>query len=129
MKRNILHYRKKLIFLLAVVLLFVLAGCAASAPAAAPELECVPTCPADIQPKPPAELLSMPSPSQMVPRITIDELRQKLESKADILVVDNRSKAEYDVDHIANAVSAPLSIILAGEWTFPPGTELIFYCA
>lgn len=129
MEWNRLHCSKKLIALLAVILLVALVACAAPAPATTPELEWAPTCPVDIQPGPPAELLSKPSPSQMVPRITIDELRQKLESKANILILDNRHKEEYDVDHIERAVSAPLSVILAGEWTFPPDAELIFYCA
>lgn len=131
MKRNSLHFWKESLYLFAVILVVILVVCAAPAPAPTPEEECAPACPTEplVQPppEPPVVPPTRPSPSEMVPRITIAELQQKLESKADILIVDNRHKEEYDVDHIKGAVSSPLSVIIAGEWTHPLDKELIFY--
>ena len=107
-------------------------ACAAPAPTSTPEPECAPACPTEplTNPSTPStEPSSRPSPSEMVPRLTIDELKQKMESKADILIVDNRHKEEYDVDHIKGAISGPLSVVIAGEWTSPLDKELIFYCS
>ena len=122
----------KLLSLVAVALLFALMACAALAPASIPEPEDAPSCPTEPMTDssiPSAEPSSRLSPSEMVPRITIAELQQKMESKADILIVDNRYKEEYDVDHIKGAVLATLSVIVAGEWTLPLDKELIFYCS
>ncbi len=137
MKRNSLHFWKESLYLLAAALaaalLVILMACAAQAPASVPQSECAPACPteplAQPPPEPPVVPPTRPSPSETVPRITTAELQQKLESKADILIVDNRHKEEYDVDHIKGAVSVPLSVIVAGEWTLPLDKELIFYCS
>jgi hypothetical protein len=69
-----------------------------------------------------------PIPEDMVPRISIDDLKQKMDSGADILIVDTRHRETYDVDHIKGAVSAPLDDIVAGKWQPPPDKELILYC-
>ena len=132
MKRDQTHYWKGLLYLVAAVLVVILMGCAAPAPTSTPAPECAPACPTAplTNPSTPStEPSSRPSPSEMVPRLTIDELKQKMESKADILIVDNRHKEEYDVDHIKGAISVPLSVVIAGEWTFPLDKELIFYCS
>jgi hypothetical protein len=69
-----------------------------------------------------------PTPEDSMPRISIDDLKQKMDSGADILIVDTRHKEEYDVDHIKGAVSAPMDDIIAGKWQPPAGKELILYC-
>jgi hypothetical protein len=69
------------------------------------------------------------SPSDMIPRITIEELKRKMDSKTAIVIVDNRSQAEFDVDHIKGAICVPLADVAAGGWTLPVDKELIFYCA
>lgn len=128
MKQKTLYYWKVALSLLALALLFGLMACATPAPVSTTETECAPACPVDIQPEPPAVASDRIAPSDRIPRITIAELRQKMESKANILIVDNRHKEEeYDVDHIKGAVSAPLSAILAGEWKPPLDKDLIFY--
>ena len=127
MKRNELHPRGMPLSLLAVAMLFISTACAAPASISTPEVDCVPACPVDIQPEPPVVTSDRIAPSERIPRISIDELRQMMESKANILIVDNRHKEEYDVDHIKGAVLAPLSAILAGEWKPPLDKELIFY--
>ena len=64
-----------------------------------------------------------------VPRVTVEELLQKMETGANILVVDTRERFEYDGEHIKGAVSAPFPEIASGEWVPPGDAEIIFYCA
>lgn len=126
-KQNVLFYWEWAFPLLTMGLLFAFVACAAPAPVSTIETECAPACPVDIQPEPVVVTPDRIAPSDRIPRITIAELKQKMESKANILIVDNRHKEEYDVDHIKDAVSAPLSAILAGEWKPPLDKELVFY--
>jgi hypothetical protein len=65
---------------------------------------------------------------ERIPRITIDELLQKIADNSNILIVDTRHAEEYEVDHIKGAISVPLDTILAGEWTPPADKEIILYC-
>jgi len=69
----------------------------------------------------------IPDTEEEVPRITVEELWQKMESGADILVIDNRKQAEYEIGHIKGAVSGPGEKIYLGEWKPPEGKELILY--
>jgi 3-mercaptopyruvate sulfurtransferase SseA len=92
------------------------------------------TAPADSAPTPATTPDSTPAipPSQRVPRITIDELLQKINSHADILIVDSRLDVEeqFDAGHIPGAIPVPLSKITDGQW-LPPvdqNQEIIFYC-
>jgi len=63
-----------------------------------------------------------------VPRMTIEELLQKIESGSDILIVDTQEKEEYDRAHIEGAVSVPYSVIAEGKWIPSRDTEIILYC-
>jgi len=65
---------------------------------------------------------------ERIPRITIDELLQKIADNSNILIVDTRHADQYEVDHIKGAISVPLSTIIAGDWTPPLDKELILYC-
>ena len=71
--------------------------------------------------------IARPSPEDLVPRISIEELKQKMDRGDDIVIVDTRTKPEYDIDHIQAAVSAPMADIIARKWLPPPGKELILY--
>jgi 3-mercaptopyruvate sulfurtransferase SseA len=70
-------------------------------------------------------------PSERVPRITIDELLQKINSHADILIVDSRLGVEklFAAGHIKDAIPVPLSTIMDGQWLPPADQEIIFYCS
>ncbi len=72
-------------------------------------------------------------PSERVPRITVDELLQKINSGSDIIIVDTRLDVEqqYKEGHITGAIAVPLSNITEGQWTAPAdlGKEVIFYCS
>ncbi len=109
----------RLISLIAVVLaLVVSSGCISGAP----------LLPSD-NTSPPSSSIT---PSERVPRIAIDELLQKINSQADILIVDCRIDVEklFADGHIPGAVPVPLSEIIDGQW-LPPANqnqEIIFYC-
>ena len=40
-----------------------------------------------------------------VPRITVEELKQLIDSKADIVIVDTRDSVSYDFGHIPGAIN------------------------
>ncbi len=63
-----------------------------------------------------------------VPRVSKQELLQKLESQANIIVVDTRGKQAYDIGHIKGAIYIPYSELMEGRWQPPPDKEVIFYC-
>jgi hypothetical protein len=116
-------------FLMSIVVLVMIAFIAC-APAQTPELP-APESPAtaeNITDNQADVSSARPIPEDSMPRISIDDLRQKMESGDDIIIVDTRHKEEYDVDHIKGAVSAPLDDIIAGKWQPPAGKELILYC-
>jgi len=113
MRQKIIHPFKGSILPVAMLTLFALVACTSS-PATTPE--------------PVQEPAARPAPSELVPRITIEELLQKMERGDNILVVDTRYKEQYDVDHIKGAVSAPLSTIIEGGWMPLSDKEVILYC-
>ena len=113
MGQKAIRYLKELTLPAAMFMLLALVACTSSP---TPALETVP------------EPAARPTPSERVPRITIEELLQKMESEANILVVDTRYKEQYDVDHIKGAISAPLSTITDGGWIPPSDKEIILYC-
>jgi len=81
---------------------------------------------------PEADVPSSTEPSssllETVPRITIDELLQKMADNSNIIIVDTRHAEEYEVDHIKGAVSVPLDTIVSGGWAPPADKEIILYC-
>jgi len=63
-----------------------------------------------------------------IPRITPEELNKMIESKADIVVVDNQPKTEYNKAHIPGAVNLPWAMEIEGPVDLPRGKLLILYC-
>jgi len=99
-------------------------------------VSCAPKTPSsavDSTPTPAATPDSTPliPPSERVPRITVDELLQKIDSHADILIVDSRIDVEklFADGHIKGAIPVPLSQIMEGQWLPPADQEIIFYCS
>jgi hypothetical protein len=101
--------------LLALVAVMIPLAFAACVPATAPEVDS------------PSSTGPSSSILERIPRITIDELLQKMADNSNILIVDTRHADQYEVDHIKGAISVPLDTIIAGAWT-PPGKEIILYC-
>lgn len=119
--------KKEAFSLLSIGLLVLFMACAVPAQINTIQTESDLVCPVDIQSEIGATTPDRIAPSDRIPRITIAELKQKIDDNANILIVDNRHREAYDVDHIRGAVSVPLSVILAGEWKPPLDKELIFY--
>jgi len=64
-----------------------------------------------------------------VPRIGLEELKEKLDAGADLVVVDVRSKEEFEQGHIPGAISIPYSEMKARYRELPRDKEIITYCA
>ena len=74
------------------------------------------------------ETSSQPSQSAIeIPRITIDELLQLIESDANIIIVDLRGETSYRKSHIKGAINVLSSEISAGEFEPPDGYTIILY--
>ncbi len=63
-----------------------------------------------------------------IPRITPEELKKMIESKANIVVVDNQPKGEYSKVHILGAVNLPWAMEIEGPGDLPRDKLLILYC-
>ena len=67
--------------------------------------------------------------AQEVQNIKPEELKELIESKADILVVDNQPKGAYDMGHIPGAVNFPWAPQIKVLVNLPRNKMLILYCA
>ncbi len=63
-----------------------------------------------------------------IQRITVEELKKMIDSKADIVVVDNQPSAEYNKAHIPGAINFPWAIEIEGTGGLPRDKLLILYC-
>ena len=100
MKRGLLQRSMTLAALTAVVLL---AGCTSAA------LEFAPTT------------------ADEVPRITVEELKARLDAGKNVVIVDTRSREAYDSRHIAGAVSIPASELAERYIELPRAAEIVLY--
>jgi hypothetical protein len=64
---------------------------------------------------------------QDIPRIAVDEAWRRLQAGEAIVIVDARSREEYNIEHVAGAISVPEQelAVLAGE--LPRDSLLVFY--
>lgn len=62
-----------------------------------------------------------------VPRIGLEEAREKLEIGANVVIVDVRSKEYFDQGHIKGALSLPLSEMEARYGELSSDKEIIIY--
>ena len=72
---------------------------------------------------------SVPDSGSAVPRISLEQLKEKLDAGADIVIVDVRSKEDFDEGHISGAVSIPWQQEMEARYTeLPRDKEVITYC-
>ncbi len=121
-----------LFILLAGIMIF--GGCTRSTPATSPEGPAQPSVPGTVTgPSSQTETDQPLSPSERVPRITADELLQKMEQNEHMLVIDDRRDIEtsYVQGHIKGAISVEFTQIISREWTPPENKdlEIIIYCS
>ena len=67
--------------------------------------------------------------AQEAQSIKPEELKKLIESKADIVVVDNQPKGAYDMGHIPGAVNFPWAPQIKVPVNLPRNKTLILYCA
>lgn len=103
MKRRLLQRSMTLAALTAVVLL---AGCTSASVTA-------------IEPA--------PTTADEVPRITVEELKARLNAGKKVVIVDTRSREAYDSRHIAGAVSIPASELAERYIELPRAAEIVLY--
>lgn len=60
-----------------------------------------------------------------MPSISMNELRQKMDANAEMVLLDVRSREEYAVSHIQNAIH----ITSPGKLTFPLDQLIVCYCS
>ena len=71
----------------------------------------------------------VPDSGFAVPRISLEQLKEKLDAGADIVIVDVRSKEDFDEGHISGAVSIPWQREMEARYTeLPRDKEVITYC-
>jgi hypothetical protein len=105
----------------AAALLLTISACTSGVPAASTANVTSPTPAASAR----------PSPSDMIPRITVQDLYKKMQAGADVLIIDGRAgvETEYEAGHIKGAVPVSLSQFTEGwEPKVDPGTEIVIYC-
>jgi predicted sulfurtransferase len=69
-----------------------------------------------------------PTTKSEVPRITVQELKERMDSGEAVVIGDTRGEAEYNVRHVAGAVSIPLQQVEAHLEGLPRDQEIILYC-
>ena len=71
---------------------------------------------------------STPATSAEVPRIGALELKQKLDAEENLVVVDSRTKSEYDRGHIPGAISIPVEETRARYGELSKDAAIVTYC-
>lgn len=64
-----------------------------------------------------------------VPKLTVQEVKLKIDSGSVFVLVDVRSKADYDKSHIVGAVSIPIQELPTRYIEIPTESEIIVYSA
>ena len=82
------------------------------------------------EPTPTPESTATPEPprfSSDVPRISAEELKERLDNGEAILIVDSRSNFSFESRHIAGAISVPQSEVEERLDEFPRDQDIVFY--
>lgn len=63
-----------------------------------------------------------------IPHVSAEALKNKLDAGSNLVIVDTRSKGEYEQVHIAGAVSIPLAEIAERSAELKGYDEIVTYC-
>jgi len=63
-----------------------------------------------------------------VPRVTVRDLKARLDGGEAIIIVDVRSKESYDQEHIPGAIHIPYADTGSRLAEFPKDRDIVFYC-
>jgi hypothetical protein len=75
----------------------------------------------------PAQAAPAANPSEEARRITVAELKQKLDA-GEAVVYDTRPKTAYDQEHIKGALSMPSGEVADRAVELPKDKLVVFYC-
>jgi len=75
----------------------------------------------------PAQGQQPQNPADTATRITVAELKQKLDA-GDAVVYDTRAKTAYDQEHIKGALSMPSGEVAQRAGELPKDKLIVFYC-
>lgn len=118
-----------LLFALALLSLLVV-GCASAEPeptvAVATSTSAVESAPATGAD--PSSESQVPRVSAEVPRMPVDELKERLDNGEQIVVVDNRSLDEYNASHIIGAISVQSVNVDSPIDDLALDQEIVLYC-
>lgn len=67
------------------------------------------------------------NPAEEAKRITVAELKQKLDA-GEAAVYDTRAKSAYDIEHIKGALSMPSNEVASRTSELPKDKLIVFYC-
>ena len=82
------------------------------------------------EPTPTPEPTATPEPPKRqseVPRISAEELKERLDKGEAILIVDVRTNASFENRHIAGAISVPTGEVEERLDEFPRDQDIVFY--
>ena len=71
---------------------------------------------------------SISNPSE-IPRISVGEVKARLDAGSNIVIVDNRSERSYEISHIAGAIFMPVGEIAQRYGELSGYDEIVTYCA
>ncbi len=69
------------------------------------------------------------SVTQEIERISVDELKQMIQTTAPVTIIDVRSQSAYNAGHIRGAINIPLDQTGARIREIPASREIVTYCA
>ncbi len=64
-----------------------------------------------------------------VPRVSVEELKERLDNGETIVIGDTRSETAFEISHIAGAISTPESEVLSQLEGIPLDQAIILYCS
>ena len=73
------------------------------------------------------EILTPQADALEVPRITLEELKDKLDKKADVIIVDVRGDFSFKQEHIKGAISIALGEVETRHKELPRDKEIVLY--
>ena len=116
---------------IAGLLIAVLLLAACSSPATSPVATATPLPPTatPVARSPAPQGKRVPTNAAEVPRITPQALKSLLEGARYVVVIDTRSRDEYEKSHIPGAIQMLPSEIATRYGELPRGPKIVFYCA
>lgn len=113
------------LFLIGMILL---ASCGTEIPAPAPAEGEIAEEPDVVTTTVPSTENQIPTTVSEVPRITVEELKERLDNGEAIVVADTRSPSSFDASHIAGAISVPVTEVTAHLDELPRDQVIVLYC-